>query len=98
MRCRQCSQARTNRSPGKSGTITLSVDGRTVGSGKVQQTTLFRYSLSENQDIGKDTGTPVVYDYQEPFVFQGQLDEVVVELGNQTTRSAQLRSQRHRDE
>jgi arylsulfatase len=27
-------------------------------------------------------GTPVVDDYQEPFVFQGQLDEVVVEFGN----------------
>lgn len=67
---------------GKSGTITLSVDGRTVGSGKVDQTTPFKYSLSENQDIGRDTGTPVVYDYQEPFVFQGRIDEVVVELSN----------------
>jgi arylsulfatase len=67
---------------GKSGTITLSVDGKTVGSGKVDQTTPFKYSLSENQDIGSDTGTPVVYDYQAPFAFQGQLGEVVVELTN----------------
>jgi Concanavalin A-like lectin/glucanases superfamily len=67
---------------GKSGTITLSVDGNKVGSGKVDQTTPFKYSLSENQDVGRDTGTPVVDDYREPFVFQGQLDEVVVELGN----------------
>ena len=65
---------------GKSGTITLSVDGNKVGSGKVDQTTPFKYSLSENQDIGRDTGTPVVDDYREPFIFQGQLDEVVVEL------------------
>ena len=67
---------------GKSGTITLSVDGRRVGSGKVDRTTPFKYSLSENQDIGRDTGTPVVYDYEEPFVFQGKIDEVVVELSN----------------
>ena len=67
---------------GKSGTITLSVDGKTVGLGKVDQTTPFKYSLSENQDIGSHTGTPVVYDYQAPFAFQGQLGEVVVELTN----------------
>jgi arylsulfatase A-like enzyme len=67
---------------GKGGTITLSVDGKTVGTGKVDQTTPFKYSLSENQDIGSDTGSPVVYDYQSPFAFQGQLDEVTVELPN----------------
>jgi arylsulfatase len=66
---------------GKGGTITLSVDGKTVGSGKVDLTTPFKYSLSENQDVGSDTGTPVVYDYQTPFAFEGKLDEVVVELG-----------------
>jgi arylsulfatase len=67
---------------GKNGTVTLFVDGKTAGSGKVDQTSPFKYSLSENQDIGRDTGTPVVYDYQGAFAFQGQLHEVVVELGN----------------
>jgi arylsulfatase A-like enzyme len=67
---------------GKSGTITLSVDGNKVGSGKIDQTTPFKYSLSENQDIGRDTGTAIVSDYQEPFVFQGRLDEVEIELTN----------------
>lgn len=62
---------------GKSGTITLFVDGKAVGSGKVDQTSPFKYSLSENQDVGQDTGTPVVYDYQGSFAFQGKLDEVV---------------------
>ncbi|GIQ73952.1 arylsulfatase [Bradyrhizobium sp. RD5-C2] len=65
---------------GKSGIITLSVDGNKVGSGKVDQTTPFKYSLSENQDIGEDTGTAVVRDYQEPFPFEGKIDEVVVDL------------------
>lgn len=65
---------------GKGGTITLSVDGQQVGTGKVERTTPMKYSLSENQDIGTDTGTPVTYDYREHFDFQGTLGEVVVSL------------------
>jgi arylsulfatase A-like enzyme len=66
--------------PGKSGTITLYVDNKQVGSGKVEQTTPFKYSLSENQDVGTDTGTPLSDDYVEPFTFQGVLEQVVVDL------------------
>ena len=58
---------------GKGGTVTLSVDGQQVGSGKIEQTTPFKYSLSENQDVGSDTGTPVTYDYQTPFVSRAHL-------------------------
>ncbi len=65
---------------GKSGTITLFADGKQVGSGRIERTTPFKYSLSENQDIGTDTGTPVTYDYNAPFDFQGKLEEVVVDL------------------
>lgn len=65
---------------GKGGTIRLSVDGKPAGSGKVEKTSPFKYSLSENQDIGSDTGTPVTYDYTPPFTFGGKLNEVVVDL------------------
>ncbi|WP_210240398.1 hypothetical protein [Amaricoccus solimangrovi] len=65
---------------GGAGTITLSVDGTRVGTGKIGRTTPFKYSLSENQDIGTDTGTPVTYDYTTPFDFQGELEQVVVDL------------------
>lgn len=65
---------------GKSGTISLYVNGKQVGKGKVGKTTPMKYSLSENQDIGTDTGTPVTYDYREPFDFQGTLGKVVVKL------------------
>lgn len=65
---------------GKGGTLTLSVDGATVGTGPVARTIPFKYSLSENQDIGTDTGTPVTYDYQTPFDFEGTLQQVAVEL------------------
>ncbi len=65
---------------GKSGTITLYVDDKEAGSGKVEQTTPFKYSLSENQDIGLDTGTSINDDYKVPFAFQGKIERVVVEL------------------
>lgn len=67
---------------GKDGTITLFVDNKQVGTGKVDQTSPLKYSLSENQDIGTDTGTPVTYDYTEPFTFEGILEQVVVDLNN----------------
>ncbi|WP_353476748.1 arylsulfatase (plasmid) [Salipiger sp. H15] len=65
---------------GKNGTITLSIDGQAAGSGAIERTTPFKYSLSENQDVGTDTGTAVSTDYQAPFDFQGELEEVVVDL------------------
>ncbi|MCX5571696.1 arylsulfatase [Kaistia nematophila] len=65
---------------GKSGSITLSIDGKAVGSGTIAKTTPFKYSLSENQDVGTDTGTAVTSDYKAPFDFQGELEKVVVEL------------------
>ncbi|BES69478.1 arylsulfatase [Marinobacter nanhaiticus D15-8W] len=65
---------------GGAGSLTLSVDGSQVAKGRVEKTTPFKYSLSENQDIGSDTGTPVNYDYQTPLTFEGELKEVVVEL------------------
>lgn len=67
---------------GKGGAVKLSADGKALGSGKIAKTTPFKYSLSENQDIGSDTGTPITYDYTPPFAFEGDLQEVVVNLGN----------------
>jgi arylsulfatase A-like enzyme len=65
---------------GKGGTVTLTADGKQAGTGRIDRTTPFKYSLSENQDIGSDTGTPVTYDYQTPFNFEGTLKEIVVDL------------------
>jgi arylsulfatase len=42
---------------GKGGTISLFANGRKIGEGRVQQTTPFKYALSEGQNIGEDTGT-----------------------------------------
>lgn len=65
---------------GGPGKVTLSVDGTNVGTGEIEKTTPFKYSLSENQDVGTDTGTPVTYDYRPPFDFEGDLKAVVVDL------------------
>ena len=65
---------------GKSGTVKLTANGDPIGSGKNDRTTPFRYSLDETQDIGRDNGTPVTYDYLAPFSFEGEISEVVVEL------------------
>lgn len=34
----------------------------------------------EDQDIGRDTGTPILYTYETPFALEGSISEVVVEL------------------
>jgi arylsulfatase A-like enzyme len=68
---------------GKSGTGTLTVDGKQVAQGKVDRTIPTRFSLDETFDVGLDTGTPVIEDYvnKMPFKFTGVLNKVVIELG-----------------
>ena len=67
---------------GKGGIVTLSIDGIPVGSGRIEKTSPFKYSPSENQDVGSDTGTPVTEDYADkmPFKFTGELKRFVVVL------------------
>lgn len=65
---------------GGGGQVTLTVDGKPVGTGKVETTMPFRYSVSANQDIGTDRGSPVTYEYEKPLNFEGEMEQVVVEL------------------
>jgi arylsulfatase A-like enzyme len=48
---------------GKGGTVTLYVDGKTVGEGKVPQTAAVVFSADDGLDIGVDTASPVSQDY-----------------------------------
>jgi hypothetical protein len=64
----------------KGGTMTLFANGRKIGEGRVEKTTPFKYALSEGQDIGEDTGTPVDFSCTPPFKFTGKLNRVTVEL------------------
>jgi arylsulfatase len=59
------------------------VDGEEVAKGPIEHTVPTRFSLDETFDIGMDTGTPVVEDYEDkmPFKFTGALKKVVIELG-----------------
>ena len=67
---------------GKGGTGTLSVDGEPVAQGRIEKTVPFRISLDETFDVGRDTGTPVTDSYDVPFGFTGQIEKVVVTLGD----------------
>lgn len=67
---------------GKGGKVILSVDGKQVAQGDLPRTIPVRVSLDETLDIGVDTGTPVVRDYDVPFDFTGKLDHVTIELGD----------------
>ncbi len=48
---------------GKGGAITLYLDGRKDGDGRVEQTMPFVFSIDETCDVGRDAGTPVSPDY-----------------------------------
>ena len=66
---------------GNGGTGTLSVDGNQVAQGRIANTVPLRFSFDETFDIGEDTGTPVSLDYDVPFRFTGQIEKVVIKLG-----------------
>jgi hypothetical protein len=67
---------------GKGGTATLLVDERQVAQGRIDKTIGVRFSLDETFDIGQDTGTPVLEEYEAkmPFPFSGTLKKFVVVL------------------
>jgi arylsulfatase len=68
---------------GKGGQGTLTVDGKEVADGRIEITQPIRFSLDESFDVGEDTGSPVIdeYDAKMPFKFNGTLSKVMIELG-----------------
>jgi arylsulfatase len=70
---------------GKGGTGTLSVDGKQVAQSHIERTVCCRFSLDETFDVGADTGSPVIEDYdsQMPFQFTGTLEKLTIELAPQ---------------
>jgi arylsulfatase len=47
----------------KGGTVSLFLDGKPVGEGRVEATMPFLFSFDETMDVGSDLGTPVSDDY-----------------------------------
>jgi len=68
---------------GKGGRGILAVDGKKVAEGRIENTCPFRFSLDESFDVGEDTGSPVIdeYDSKMPFKFNGTLRKVEIKLG-----------------
>jgi arylsulfatase len=69
---------------GKGGLGTLTVDGKKVAENRIEQTSpLGKFTLDESFDVGEDTGTPVIDDYEAkmPFQFTGRLEKVEIKLG-----------------
>ncbi len=61
-------------------TVTLFVNDKKVGEGRVEKSIPNRVTLDETMDIGFDTGTPVAEGYEMPFKFEGKLNAVTIEL------------------
>ena len=65
---------------GKGGNVTLYVDGKAVGSGRVEQTEMMVFSADETCDIGTETGSPVTKDYMTR-KFSGDVNWVEIDVG-----------------
>ncbi len=69
---------------GKGATITLTANGRTVGTGRLERTVPIQFSIGEGLDIGMDTGSPIDFTYRLPFAYTGTIDKVTIDLHPQT--------------
>jgi arylsulfatase A-like enzyme len=66
---------------GKGGMVTLSIDGKKVGEGRVDQTEPFIFSADETCDVGNEFGSPVTYDYPTCKKFSGEVNWVEIDVG-----------------
>jgi hypothetical protein len=83
---------------GMGATATLFVNEKQVAQSRIPETIGVRFSLDETFDIGQDTGTPVLEEYESrmPFPFTGTLTKFVVVLEPQklsAEEQARLRQQ-----
>jgi len=64
----------------KGGTVTLYVDGKKAGEGRVDQTEPFVFSADETLDIGNEFGSPVTPDYPKLKKFSGEVNWVEIDV------------------
>ena len=65
----------------KGGGVTLYVDGKSVGQGRVEHTVPMAFSADETCDVGKETGSPVSPDYGPTGnEFSGEVNWVQIDL------------------
>jgi arylsulfatase len=65
----------------KGGVVTLYVDGKKAGEGRVERTEPMLFSVDETCDVGNEFGAPVTYDYPTNKKFSGDVNWVEIDLG-----------------
>jgi hypothetical protein len=69
----------------KGGLVSLSVNGEKVGEGRVERTQPYGFSVEDGADVGVDTCTPVIEDYEPRSTrFTGTIRKVVVDVKGMT--------------
>jgi hypothetical protein len=68
----------------KGGDVTLFYDGQPVGQGRIEVTQPTILSADETTDIGDDYGMPVSADYAGASKFNGKIDLVQIDIGDDT--------------
>jgi arylsulfatase A-like enzyme len=66
---------------GKGGAMSLLVNGKPVGEGRVTETQGITLGLGGTLDVGLDSGSGVDEAYAPPFAFNGEIEKVTVDLG-----------------
>jgi hypothetical protein len=76
---------------GKGGTVSLFVDGKKVGEGKVAATAAMIFSADDCCDVGQDTGSPVSEDYRpHGNAFSGRVKGVQIAIADAAENSDHL--------
>jgi len=65
-------------------TVTLTVNGKQVGQGRIERSVPAVHTASETFDVGKDLGSPVSLDYYDraPFKFNGKIEKIYIKYTN----------------
>jgi hypothetical protein len=68
--------------PGTGGTVTLRVNNKQVGKGKIPQTVPLAFTSYAGMDISRDNGLVVdrAYDNKAPYAFTGTVKQVIFDL------------------
>jgi arylsulfatase len=66
----------------KGGAVTLYLDGQSVGEGRVEATQPIVFSADETTDVGDDYGMQVSSDYAGQSRFNGKINLVQIDIGN----------------
>jgi arylsulfatase len=68
---------------GTPGTLSLYVDGKQVGEGKLPVTVPIALGLASGVSVGADAGAPVTDEYEPPFAFTGTIEKVVYDVSGE---------------